>query len=506
MDTKVAPAGGGGEVPSAAALRREVDGYVDRPWQMLIGGELVPARAGATMPVVHPGDESVMAQIPRADAGDVDDAVAAAKTASSAWARTPIEERAATLLALADAVERHGPELAWIDTLDNGSPIAVMRQDYRLAVQQLRYIAGLALHLRGETVPTSARDAIDFSVRDPFGVVGRLIPFNHPLMFAAARIAAPLLAGNSVVLKPSEQTSLSALRLAELAAGIFPAGVFNVVTGTGDVVGARIVAHPDVPRIAFTGSEAVGRRILAQAAGTSVKTVTLELGGKNPLIVFPDADLDAAVDGALRGMNFRWQGQSCGSTSRLFVHRSRYESFVAELAGRMRSLKLGDPLLESTDVGPMVSAAQYDRVRRFIEQGRGDPGLELVTGGTAVDGPGYFIPPTLFTAAGGPRGSLFADEIFGPVLVAAPFDEYDEAIALANSLPVGLTASVWTTSLHTALAAARDIQTGYLWVNWSSEHIAGSSFGGVKNSGLGREESLEEIESYTQHKNVYIRF
>ena len=484
----------------------KVAAYADRPWQMLIGGELVIGRTGKTMPVIHPGDESVIAQIPLGDAGDVDDAVKAAQAATGPWARTPIAERAAALGALADVVLAHGEELAWLDTLDNGSPIAVMRHDYLMAADQLRYFAGLALQLRGQTLPAPKHDALDFTLRDPFGVVGRLIPFNHPLMFAASRIAAPLLAGNTVVLKPSEQTSLSALRLGELSQSLIPKGVLNVVTGTGDVVGERLVAHPDVPRIAFTGSEAVGRRILARAAATVIKTVTLELGGKNPLIVFPDADLPAAVDGALRGMNFRWQGQSCGSTSRLFVHRSIYPRFIADLAARMRSLNLGDPLLETTDVGPLVSKAHYDRVRRFIEAGIEDPALELVTGGTAVDRPGYFVPPTLFSADGGPRGPLFTEEIFGPVLVAAPFDDYDHAIALANSLSVGLTASVWTTSLHTALAASRDLQAGYLWVNHSSEHIAGTSFGGVKNSGLGREEGLEEIESYTQHKNVYIKF
>jgi len=481
----------------------KVMSYVDRPWQMLIGSEL---RAGnESMPVIHPGDESVIAQLPLGSAGDVDDAVAAARAASTTWARTPIAERAAALLALADAVLSHGEELAWIDTLDNGSPIAVMRNDYLMAVDQLRYFAGLALQLRGQTLPSAAPDALDLTLRDPFGVVGQLIPFNHPLMFAASRIAAPLLAGNAVVLKPSEQTSLSALRLGELARPVLPAGVLNVVTGTGDVAGDRLVTHPDVPRIAFTGSEAAGRRILARAAGTAIKTVTLELGGKNPLLVFPDADLAAAVDGALRGMNFRWQGQSCGSTSRLFVHRSIFQPFIAELAARMRSLTIGDPLLESTDVGPLVSRAHYERVCGYIDVGRSDPALELVTGGTAAGRPGYFVPPTLFTAET-PHGPLFTEEIFGPVLVAAPFDDYDHAIALANSLSVGLTASVWTTSLHTALAAARDLQAGYLWINHSSEHIAGASFGGVKNSGVGREESLEEIESYTQHKNVYIRF
>jgi betaine-aldehyde dehydrogenase len=478
----------------------------DRPWRMLIGGELVTAQAGQTMPVIHPGDESVVARIPLGDASDVDSAVTAALTASPGWSKTLLSERAMVLASLADLVLAHGAELAWLDTLDNGSPIAVMRHDYQMAADQLRYFAGLAPQLRGQTLPAPHHNAIDFTLREPFGVVGRLIPFNHPLMFAASRIAAPLLAGNTVVLKPSELTSLSALRLGELAQNLVPPGVLNVVTGTGQTAGDALVAHPDVPRIAFTGSEATGRRILARAAASpAVKTVTLELGGKNPLIVFPDADLPAAVDGALRGMNFRWQGQSCGSTSRLFVHRSVYPDFIADLAARMASLTIGDPLLETTDVGPLVSQAHYDRVRRYIDLGRSDPALDLVTGGTAVERPGYFVPPTLFTSET-PHGPLFTEEIFGPVLVAAPFDDYDHAIALANGVPVGLTASVWTTSLHTAMVAVRDLRAGYVWVNHSSEHIAGAPFGGVKNSGLGREESLEEVESYTQLKNVYISY
>jgi betaine-aldehyde dehydrogenase len=503
MTTDMASADSGADL---ASPRRRFASVLDRSWKMLIAGELRAARSGATMPAVHPGDTSVIAEIPSGDAADVDEAVSAAVAASEGWGRMPIVARAAALIALADKVEAVGEELAWIDTLDNGSPITVMRNDYRLAVEQMRYFAGLALQVRGETIPVSARDALDFTLREPFGVVGRLVPFNHPLMFAASRIAAPLVAGNCVVLKPSEQTSLSALRLGELAMDVLPAGVLSVVSGTGDTVGERIVTHPNVPRIAFTGSEAVGRRILAQAAGTSVKTVTLELGGKNPLIVFADADVPAAVEGALRGMNFRWQGQSCGSTSRLFVHRPLFDQFVDALSARMRALKVGDPLLESTDVGPLVSETHFRRVCTFIDQGRCDPYLELITGGAALGRPGYFVAPTLFVATGAPGGSLFAEEIFGPVLVAAPFDDYDEVIRLANSLPMGLTASVWTADLHTAMAAVRDIQAGYVWVNWSSEHIAGSPFGGVKNSGIGREESLEEVESYTQQKNVYIRF
>jgi betaine-aldehyde dehydrogenase len=484
-----------------AALR-----LVARRWRMLIDGELVDAVDGTVEAAVNPADETVVATFPAASAADVDRAVAAAAAAAPAWAATGIGARAALLGDLADAIERHGEELAWIDTVDNGSPIAVMRGDYRLAVEQLRYFAGLALQLRGETIPVDGRNTLDFTLREPFGIVGRIVPFNHPLMFAASRIAAPLLAGNSVILKPAELTSLSGLRMAELAAGIFPPGVLNVVTGLGQVAGERLVTHPDVPRIAFTGSEMVGRRIQAQAASAAVKTVTLELGGKNPLIVFPDADVEEAVEGALRGMNFTWQGQSCGSTSRLLVHRSVYHEVLAELGRRIALLRVGDPLDEATDVGPLVSDGQRTKVARYIKMGLRDPGLDLIAGGEICSGPGYFVRPTLFAADNRPAGPLFTAEIFGPVLVAAPFDGYDEAIAVANGLPFGLTASVWTTDLATAMAAARDLHAGYVWINWSSSHLPGTAFGGVKNSGVGREEGIEELQSFTQSKNVYIRF
>jgi betaine-aldehyde dehydrogenase len=480
--------------------------YVDRPWRMLVGGELCESSSGQTDPVVFPGDGTVIAQAPLGTAADVDAAVAAALAAAPGWRRTAIVDRAAALLALAEVVDQHGDELAWIDTLDNGSPIKVMRNDYRMAVDQLRYYAGLALQLRGETIPTAAYDALDFTVREPFGVVARIVPFNHPLMFAASRIAPPLLAGNSVVLKPSEATPLSALRLGELARELFPPGVLNVVNGTGAEVGDRLVTHPDVYRVAFTGSVETGRRIQARAATSAVKTVTLELGGKNPMVVFEDADRDAAVAGALRGMNFTWQGQSCGSTSRLLVQRSIFDEFVAQLGRAMSAMTVGDPRLETTDVGALVSEAHHARVSAFVHRGLDDPSLELVAGGELPAGPGFYVPPTLFVARGGTESALFEEEIFGPVLVAAPFDTYDEAVERANSVALGLTASVWTSDLKTAMSAARDIEAGYLWVNWASEHIAGAEFGGVKNSGVGREEGIGELESFTQPKNVYVRF
>ena len=273
-------------------------------------------------------------------------------------------------------------------------------------------------------------------------------------------------------------------------------------------VGERLVVHPDVPRIAFTGSVEVGRRIQQQAAASRVKSVTLELGGKNPIIVFDDADQDAALAGVVRGMNFTWQGQSCGSTSRLYVERSIWDKFIPRLAAEIDRMVVGDPQDEATDVGAIVSREQYESVLHYIDAGRTDPRVSLVAGGATFDGPGLFVRPTLFTIeSGAEQGVAVAEEeIFGPVLVAVPFDDYEDAMSRANRLSLGLTASVWTTSLARAMSAAHDLETGYVWVNWSSAHIPGTPFGGVKDSGVGREESIDELYSYTQSKNVFIRF
>jgi len=482
---------------------------IDRDWAMLIGGQLVPALGGGRMDVLNPATAHTITTVPAAGLEDVDRAVEAAAAAFPGWRRTPAAERARLVLALADAIDTNGEELAWIDTLDNGSPIRVMRGDYRLAVEQLRYFAGLALALRGESVPTPEPGSFDFTVREPYGVVARIVPFNHPFMFAASKLGAPLVAGNTVVLKPSQHTSLSALRLGELCAAIFPPGVVNVLSGRGSVVGVRLVSHPKVSRIAFTGSVDVGLGIQRQAATDRVKVVTLELGGKNPIIVFADADREAALAGAMRGMNFTWQGQSCGSTSRLYVHRSIYQEFVAELARRMDAMVVGDPADEATDVGAVVSKQQYDSVARYIDGAAADPRARLLAGGpprAGQYGDGWFIRPTLFALEQGEDLAVACEEIFGPVLVAMPFDTYAEVIERANALPLGLTASIWTADLKLAMMAVRDLETGYAWVNWSSTHLPGTSFGGVKDSGVGREESLEELYGYTQAKNVYIRF
>jgi len=474
---------------------------------MLIGGERVGAASGATIESRDPSTGEVIGSFPRGDAADVDRAVAAAAKAYPAWRKTPALERGACLRKLADLIEENATELALLDVRDNGSPIREMRNDAHIAVAQLRYFAGIALELRGETVDTGP-GRLNYTLRQPFGVVGRIIPFNHPLMFAATKIAAPLAAGNTVIIKPSEHTSLSSLRLADFLAEAFPAGVANVVTGYGNEAGEALVGHPEVPRLAFIGSVEIGLAIQRRAAQDTVKTVSLELGGKNALAVFPDADVELAIEGAVRGMNFTWQGQSCGSTSRLLVHESLHEEFVAKLAAQVNGLRSGPPAEEATDTGAIVHRGQFEKVLSYLDVGRSE-GAEVVAGGGVAEGPdlhedGMFVRPTVFDRVD-PNGRLAQEEIFGPVLAVMPFADYDEALAIANSVSYGLTGSVYTRDLATAHRWADDVEAGYVWVNDSAKHFIGVPFGGVKNSGVGREESFEELFSYTEAKNVNVR-
>jgi betaine-aldehyde dehydrogenase len=473
----------------------------------LIGARRMQAADGSTLDAVDPSTGEVVARIPRCGPEDVDAAVAAARSAFPEWSRLHPAERAAALTRLADAVERRGDELARLDSIDNGSPLHEMRRDIGTATSQLRYFAGLALQLRGQTIPVGD-GRLDYTLRQPFGVVARIVPFNHPLMFAATKIAAPLIAGNTVVLKPSEHTSLSTLALADDLAEIFPPGVVNVVTGLGPEAGDALVAHRDVRRIAFIGSVATGLAIQRRAAETAVKTVTLELGGKNPIVVFPEADVEQAIDGALRGMAFTWQGQSCGSTSRLLVHRDVYADVVDALAERIGRMRPGPALSPDSDTGAIVNEAQLAKVLGYVELGVSE-GARLVAGGArATDGDlarGLFVRPALFADVR-PDARLAQEEIFGPVLAAMPFDDYEQALEIANGVSYGLTASIFTRDLRTALAFARDVEAGYVWVNDSSRHFTGAPFGGVKDSGVGREEDLGEVESYTELKNVHVRY
>jgi acyl-CoA reductase-like NAD-dependent aldehyde dehydrogenase len=472
---------------------------------MLVGGALEPASDGRCLEVVNPGTGERLATAPFATAEDVDRAVRAARRAAVGWGRVPVRERADHLLRLAAALRAHQEELAVLDALNSGNPIREMRRDVLLAVAVIEYYAGIGSELKGETLPLTP-ETLHFSVREPYGVVGRIVAFNHPLLFAASRLAAPLVAGNAVVLKPADQTPLSALALGRIAADLFPPGIVNVVPGDGPTTGAALVRHPDVKRIAFIGSVETGRLVQRQAAEAGVKHVTLELGGKNPMIVFPDADAEAAAAAAVRGMNFVWQGQSCGSTTRLFVHRRLHDRVVAGVLDRVRAIKVGDPMVEDTQMGPMISKRQLDKDLSYIAAARDEGGTVLTGGGRPPGLPagGFYLEPTV---VGGVRPGMRVaqEEIFGPVLSVLEWDDYDAMIAAANGVRYGLTASIWTNDINQALRTMRAVEAGYVWINDVSIHYLGAGFGGYKESGVGKEENLAELLSYTQEKYVHIR-
>jgi len=470
-------------------------------------GERRLASAGLTLDSINPATGEVIARFPRCGKSDVDAAVTAAVQAFPPWRSLHPEERAAQLLALADRVESDRERLLRLDVRDNGSPIREMALDLDIGTKHLRYFAGIVLQLRGETIETGY-DRLNYTLRQPFGVVAQIIPFNHPLMFALKTIGAPLAAGNTVIVKPSEHTSLSAIALAEHIEKVFPPGVLSIVTGTGDEAGDALVTHPDVRRIHFIGGEATGRTIQARAAGMGVKSITLELGGKNPIVIWPDADVDTAIDAVVSGMRFNFQGQACGSTSRLLLQRAHRRAFVDRLAEKLDRLRSGMPEDESTEVGAIVNEAQMNKVLHYIEVGRREGGTVCVGGERLRRGEfaaGYFVRPTLFTDL--PAASrLLQDEIFGPVLATVDYDDYSDAIRIANSVRYGLTASLYTRDLRIAHRFARDVEAGYVWVNDNQRHFLGAPYGGNKASGLGREEDPSELASYTETKNVNLRF
>jgi len=485
-------------------LQKNVTEFLSKPRKMLIDGKWVEAASGKTFETYNPSTGEVLARVAEGDREDIDRAVKAARRAfeSGPWPEMSPSQRGRLLSKLADLLESHLEEFAELETLDSGKPVFFSRiVDIPSAIEVFRYMSGWATKVEGSTIPISAHGGqyFAYTLREPVGVVGQIIPWNFPMIMASWKLAPALAVGCTVVLKPAEQTPLTALRLGELAleAG-FPDGVLNIVTGLGETAGAALAAHPDVDKVAFTGSTEVGKLILGAATG-NLKKVSLELGGKSPNIVFPDADLKAAIPGAANAIFFN-QGQCCTAGSRLFVHKSIFDEVVDGVAHAAKNFTIGPGLDPATNLGPVVSKEQLDRVCSYLESGIKE-GATAVVGGHKRSGSGYFVEPTVLIDVK-PEMKVVREEIFGPVVTAIPFNEPEEVVRSANHTVYGLAAAVWTRDISKAHKVAAKLRAGTVWINCYNVFDPALPFGGYKQSGWGREMGHDALELYTETKAV----
>jgi acyl-CoA reductase-like NAD-dependent aldehyde dehydrogenase len=475
--------------------------------KMLIGGQWVDSESGSVLTVENPAKRRPIADIPRGNAKDVHRAVQAAARAFPEWSRMPPRDRGRMLLRIADAMESKAEELGRIIALETGNALRTQaRPEAKLSADIFRYFGGLASELKGETIPLGEH-VLSYTRREPLGVVGAIIPWNAPVLLGALKIAPALCAGNTLVMKAAEDAPLGVLFMTRVCHEFLPPGVLNVLTGLGEECGGPLAEHPLISKLSFTGSTEVGKLIM-RAAADRIVPVSLELGGKSPSIVYPDADEDWVVDGVISGMRFTRQSQSCTAGSRLFLHADIFDSFLAKLQNKVQALKLGDPLDEASDVGTIINEKQFTKVCGYIDEGMKRKDARLVFGGLPPkEGPlseGYFAVPTVFADKSN-DWRLAREEIFGPVLVAIPWTDENEAIRMANDSHYGLAAYVWTHEIGRGLRTAHAIESGWVQVNQGLGQVPGHSYGGYKESGIGREFSLEGmLDSYTQRKNVTV--
>ena len=485
-------------VTSSAVL-----GFLRKPKQLLIGGKWVPSKSGKTFETINPSNEEVLALAAEGDKADVDEAVKVARKAyeDGKWSKIGPHQRSRYLLKIADLIEKNADELATLETLNNGMAISLARGMVAGAVDTFRYYAGWSTKIYGETNPSDP-SFFNYTLREPVGVCGQIIPWNGPIAMLAWKIAPALACGNVSILKPAEQTPLTALRIGELIleAGI-PEGVVNIITGFGETAGAALASHPDIDKVAFTGSTEVGKLILQASAG-NLKRVSLELGGKSPNVIFADADLETAVPNSVFGFTML-SGQVCCAGTRVFVQEDFHDRFADALTRYTAGVKSGDPLDPKTTVGPLVSKEQFERVKGYLDIGKKE-GAKVTAGGDVTDGKGYFVNPTVFTDVKN-NMKIAREEIFGPVASVIPFKDENDAVLQGNDTTYGLAAAVWTNDVSRAHRVARALKAGTVWVNCYNNIDPISPFGGYKQSGIGRELGRHSLDLYTQIKSVYVK-